>query len=104
MLEVLISKLDIVEYIGNNCYIPKSGNWFIKCFYFFTEKCYIDKFLTFIRTEQRRSNIMTSARVQPFCRKCNINIGYYDGFRVYPRNVTQREIALKKHNNHLCLN
>ena len=24
-------KQDIVEYIGNNCYIPTSGNCFIKC-------------------------------------------------------------------------
>ena len=46
---------------------------------------------------------MTSARVQPFCRKHNINIGCYDGFRVCPRNITQRNIALKIHNNHFCL-
>ena len=52
--------------------------------------------------EQRRSNAMTSARVQPFCRKHNINIGCYDGFRVCPRNITQRNTALKIHNNHFC--
>ena len=46
---------------------------------------------------------MTSARIQPFCRKYNINIGYYDGFRVYPRNNTEKNIAMKMHNNHLCL-
>ena len=46
---------------------------------------------------------MTSARVQPFCRKFNINIGYYDGFRVCPRIITERIIALKLHNNHFCL-
>ena len=46
---------------------------------------------------------MTSPRIQPFCRIYNINIGYYDGFRVCPRNVTQRDIALKIHNNHFCL-
>ena len=46
---------------------------------------------------------MTSARIQPFCRKHNINIGYYDGFRVYPRIITDRNIALKTHNNHFCL-
>ena len=46
---------------------------------------------------------MTSARVQTFCGKHNINIGCYDGFRICPRNITQRNIALKRHKNHFCL-
>ena len=46
---------------------------------------------------------MTSARIQPFCRKYDINIGCYDGFRVCPRNITQRNTALKIHENHFCL-
>ena len=93
-------KQDIFEFIGNNCYIPTSSNCFIKCINYFTKKDYTEEFLTFMQTEQSRSNVMTSARVQPFCRKYNINIGCYDGFRVYPRNITQRNIALKIHNNH----
>ena len=96
-------KQDIVEYIGNNCYIPTSGNCFIKCINYFTKKDYTEEFLTFIRTEQRRSNVMTAARIQPFCRNHNIVIGCYDGFRVCPRNIAQRNIALKIHNNHFCL-
>ena len=31
-------KQEIVEYHGQNCYIPTSGNWFIKCIKHFTEK------------------------------------------------------------------
>ena len=96
-------KQDIVEYKGNNCYIPTSGKCFIKCINYFTKKDYTEEFLTFIRTEQRRSNVMTAARIQPFCKKHNINIGCYDGFRVCPRNITQRNTALKIHNNHFCL-
>ena len=96
-------KQDVVEYIGNNCYIPTSGNCFIKCINYFTKKGYTEEFLTFIRTEQRRSNKMTSARVQPFCKKHIIIIGSYDGFRVCPRNITQRNRALKIHNNSFCL-
>ena len=46
---------------------------------------------------------MTSARVQPFCRKYSINIGCYDGFRVCPRNLTQRNVALEIHNIQFCL-
>ena len=37
-------KQDIVQYIGKNCYIPTSGNCFIKCNFFFTEKDYTDNF------------------------------------------------------------
>ena len=59
---------EIVEYHGQNCYIPTSGMCFIKCINYFTKKEYTKEFLTFIRTEQRRSNVMTSARIQPFCK------------------------------------
>ena len=52
---------DIVEYIGNNCYIPTSGNCFIKCMIYFTNEEYTEEFLTFIRTEKHRSGVMTSA-------------------------------------------
>ena len=96
-------KQDIVEHIGNNCYIPTSGKCFINCINYFTKKDYTEEFLTFIRTTQRRSKVMTSARVQPFCRKQNINMGCYDGFRVCPINITQRNTALEIHNNHFCL-
>ena len=46
---------------------------------------------------------MTSARTQPFCRKYNINIGYYDGFTKYPRKITQKNTALEINNNDFCL-
>ena len=35
-------KQDFVEYIGNNCYIPTSGNGFIKCIKYFTKKDYTE--------------------------------------------------------------
>ena len=74
----------IVEYHGQNCYIPTSGMCFIKCINYFTKSDYTNEFLTFIRSEQRRSNVMTSARVGSFCRKHNINIGCSDGTRINP--------------------
>ena len=95
-------KQDIVEYIGSNCNIPTRGICFIKCINYLTGKVYTDDFLTFNRTEQRRSNVMTSARIQPFCRKYIINIGYYDGFRVNPGNITQRVTASKIHHEQFC--
>ena len=94
---------DVVEYKGNNCYIHSSGNCFLKCNKFFSKKDYTEGSLTFIRTEQRRSNVMTPAGVHQSCRNYNINIGYYDGFRVCPRKITERNLALKIHNNHFCL-
>ena len=94
---------EIVEHQGQNCYIPTSGHCFIKCINYFTKKDYTEEFLTFIRAEKYRSGVMTSARVQPFCRKYNINIGCFDGKTINPRNITQRDTALKIHNNHFCL-
>ena len=46
---------------------------------------------------------MTTARFQPFCKKYNINIGSFNGKEIWPRTVTQRDTALKIHNNHFCL-
>ena len=94
---------EIVEYQGQNCYIPTSGICFIKCINYFTKKDYTEEFLTFIRSEQRRSNVMTSAKIQPFCKKYNINIGCFDGTRINPRNLTQRNTSLFIYNNHFCL-
>ena len=46
---------------------------------------------------------MTSATIQPFCRKNNINIGCFDGTRNNPRNITQRNKALFLYNNQFSL-
>ena len=46
---------------------------------------------------------MTLARIQPFCRANNINLGFFDGERVYPRHVRDRNNALFLYNNHFCL-
>ena len=94
---------EIVEDHGQNCYIPNSGMCFIKCINYFTKNDYTEEFLTFIRSEQRRSNVMTSARIQPFCRKYNINIGCFDGIKINPRNLIQRNTSLFIYNNHFCL-
>ena len=46
---------------------------------------------------------MTSARIQPFCKKYDINIRCFDGNKINPRNITQRNVSLHIHNNHFCL-
>ena len=93
----------IIEYRGNNCFIPTKGYCFIKCINFLTGCDYKEQYLDFIRNEKRRSNIMTMARIQPFCKANNINLGYYNGDRVFPRTVTNRDSALYLYNNHFCL-
>ena len=93
----------IVEYRGNNCFIPTKGYCFIKCINFLTGEDYKQQYLEIIRNEKRRSNIMTMARIQPFCRANIINLGYYNNDRVFPRTVTNRDSALYLYNNHFCL-
>ena len=93
----------IIEYRGNNCFIPTKGYCFVKCINFITGKDYKQKYLDFIRNETRRSNIMTKARIQPFCKANNIDIGYYNDERVFPRSVTNRDNALYLYNNHFCV-
>ena len=46
---------------------------------------------------------MTKARFQPFCNADNINLGYFEGGRVFPRSSTERNKALFLYNNHFCL-
>ena len=76
---------------------------FIKCVNYKTGKDYKQQYLDFIRNENRRSNIMNKAKIQPFCGANNINSGYFDGTRVFPRSVTDRNNAFFLHNNHFCL-
>ena len=46
---------------------------------------------------------MTEARIQTFCTANNIYLRYYNDERVFPRSVTERNIALFLYNNHFCL-
>ena len=75
----------------------------MKCINFLTGEDYKQRYFDFIRSEKRRSNIMTKARIQPFCRAKDFNLGYYNESRVFPRSVTNRDTALFLHDNHFCL-
>ena len=41
--------------------------------------------------------------IQPCLRKLGNNLGYYNGKEFWPRNIIERKIAVKLHNNHFCL-
>ena len=79
-------------------YVPTSGMCFRKCINYFTDKDYTKECLTFIGDEKYRSEVMISARVQPFCRKDNINIGCFDGKIINRRKSTRRKMSLFLHN------
>ena len=93
-------KHEITEYRGNICFIQTKGYCFTKCVNFLTGEDYKQQYLHFIRNEKRRSNIMTKAKIQSFCRANNIILGYFDGVRVFPRRVTERNKALYLYNKH----
>ena len=46
---------------------------------------------------------MNKARIQPFCRANNINLGFHSDDRVFPRSVTNRDSALFLFKNHFCV-
>ena len=43
---------DVVEYHGQNCYIPTFGMCFIKCNNYFTDEDYIEEFQDLIRKNE----------------------------------------------------
>ena len=67
----------IVEYRGDLCYIPEENECFRKCLDFLYEKDFSQQYRDFIKESQRNKNIMTSAKIQPFCKEYNINVGGY---------------------------
>ena len=93
----------IIEHQGNNCFIPTKGYCFVKCINYLTGRDYKQEYLDFIRNEKRRCNIMTMARIQLCLRKLGIDLGFFNGGRVFPRTVTIRERASYLCNNHFYL-
>ena len=76
-------KHETFEYHGNNCFIPTKGYCFVKCIKYLTGEDSRQQYLDFIRNDKRRSNIMTMAHIQPFCRANNINLGSFVGTKVF---------------------
>ena len=89
----------IVEYKGNLCYIPEENECFRKCIEFISNKDLSKEYRDFIKSSKTTKNIMTSAKIQPFCKKYNINLGVYNinQQEILPRSVTERRICLYIH-------
>ena len=96
-------KHQIIEYRCVTCFTPSKRYCFIKCVNFLTDGDYKQHYLDFIRNGKRLTNITTMARIQPCLNKLGVNLGYYNGKEIWPRKMSERNIALKLHNNHFRL-
>ena len=64
-------KINIQDFFGTNCYIPTGNNCFVKCINYLTGNDYTQLYLDFISEGDRRKNVMTLARIQPFVKRWN---------------------------------
>ena len=78
-------KHEIIQYRGNKCFEPNKSYCFMKSINFLTGEDYKQQNRDFIRNKKRRSNILTEARIQPFCRANYITLGFFYGTRVFSR-------------------
>ena len=95
----------IIEYKGRLCFIPEENECFIKCVNYIAKVDLTNEYRDFIKQSLRRKNIMTRAKIQPFFRKYNIDLGIYDRKqqRILPLSVRRRNICLCLHEKHFCL-
>ena len=95
----------ILEYKGKLCYIPTGNACFRKCLVFIYKRDFSNEYKEFKINFDRCKNIMTSAKIQPFCRKYNINLGVYKKKQrsILPKTITERRTCVLIHNNHFCV-
>ena len=77
---------NILEYVGENCYIPNGNGCFLKCITYFAKKDVSMEYLEFIQSYERKTNVMTRGRKPEFCKRYKIDIVIYDpkGKRLLP--------------------
>ena len=96
---------NILEYEGENCYIPSGNGCFLQCINFIFEKDFSTEYFEFIQSYKRRTNVMTRCGIPEFCTRYKIDIGIYDlnRKRMLPRTVKQKNICVYIHKNHYCV-
>ena len=96
---------NILEYKGENCYIPSGNGCFLKCINYIFEKDFSTDYFEFIQSYKRRTNVMTRCRIPEFCKRYKIDIGIYDlnSKRILPWNVKLKNICVHIHKNHYCV-
>ena len=93
---------NILEYEGNNCYIPSGNGCFLKCITYIFKRDFSTEYFEFIKSYKRRPNVMSRCRIPEFCNRYKIDIGIYDpnSGRILPRTVKRRDICVHIHKNH----
>ena len=96
---------NILEYQGNNCYIPNGNGCFLKCINYISDKDFSIEYLEFIKSYRTRPSVMTRCRIPEFCERYKMDIGIYDlnRKRILPRTVKQKNICVYIHKNHYCV-
>ena len=96
---------EIIEYRSDLVYIPEANECFRKCIENIYQKDFSREYRDFIKQSDRCKNIMTQAKIQPFCEKYKLNLGvYYAKQRtILPRSVTPRNICPHIHEKHFCV-
>ena len=96
---------NILEYKGKLCYLPTGNVCFRRCLDFIYKRNFSNEYKEFIITSDRCKNIMTLAKIQPFYRKYNINLGVYNKKQrsILIKTISEGRICLLFHNNHFCV-
>ena len=96
---------NILEYTGNNCYIPSGNGCFLKCINFIFDKDFSTEYFEFIQSYKRRTNVMTQCRIPEFCKRYKLDIGIYNlnSRRILPQTFKQKNICVYIHKNHYCV-
>ena len=68
----------ILEYKGLLCYIPTGKACFRKCLEYIYKRDFSNECKDLMLGSDRCKNIITSAKIQPFCRKYKIKLGVYN--------------------------
>ena len=94
-----------LKYKGHVCYLPTGNAFFRKFLEYIYERDSSNEHKEFILDADRCKTIMTSAKIQPFCMKYNINLGVYNKNQrsILPETITESRICLLFHNDLFCV-
>ena len=60
---------NILEYEGENCYIPSGNGCFLKCINYIFDRDFSTEYFEFIKSYKRRPNVMSRCRIPEFCNR-----------------------------------
>ena len=96
---------NILEYKGENCYIPSGNGCFLKCINYIFKADFSTEYFEFIKSFKKRTNVMTQCRIPEFCKRYELDIGIYNlnSERILPWTVKQKNICVYIHKKHYCV-